>query len=250
MRYFTLDALRGFALINMVAYHFCYDLRYLYGLPLRFMDERSGFCWQQMICWTFILVSGASADLSRRPARRGMAVLGCGMLLTVVTFLIMPGQRIVFGVLHLLGCAMLLTAGLLPLLQRLSPAAGAAGSFLLFLGTRWISSGLLFGVRIFEPGMVSTNLFAPLGIYGPGLFFCGLFSGYPLVLSFSDRLFSLWRAACGGSRRPAFPQNTAVVGGGASYAAGLFDPSADFDGNLSVDFWRNLIWIVVFNKAK
>lgn len=66
MRYFTLDALRGFALINMVAYHFCYDLRYLYGLPLRFMDERSGFCWQQMICWTFILVSGASAALSRR----------------------------------------------------------------------------------------------------------------------------------------------------------------------------------------
>lgn len=179
MRYFTLDALRGFALINMVAYHFCYDLRYLYGLPLRFMDERSGFCWQQMICWTFILVSGASAALSRRPARRGMAVLGCGMLLTVVTFLIMPGQRIVFGVLHLLGCAMLLTAGLLPLLQRLSPAAGAAGSFLLFLGTRWISSGLLFGVRIFEPGMVSTNLFAPLGIYGPGFFSADYFPVIP-----------------------------------------------------------------------
>ena len=194
-----------------------------------------------MICWTFILVSGASAALSRRPARRGMAVLGCGMLLTVVTFLIMPGQRIVFGVLHLLGCAMLLTAGLLPLLQRLSPAAGAAGSFLLFLGTRWISSGLLFGFH--QPCCA-------VGDLRPGLFFCGLFSGYPLVLSFSDRLFSLWRAACGGSRRPAFPQNTAVVGGGASYAAGLFDPSADFDGNLSVDFWRNLIWIVVFNKAK
>ena len=70
MRYFTLDALRGFALINMVAYHFCYDLRYLYGLPLRFMDERSGFCWQQMICWTFILVSGASAALSRRQMGR------------------------------------------------------------------------------------------------------------------------------------------------------------------------------------
>ena len=40
MRYFTLDALRGFALINMVAYHFCYDLRYLYGLPLRFAGSR------------------------------------------------------------------------------------------------------------------------------------------------------------------------------------------------------------------
>lgn len=250
MRYFTLDALRGFALINMVAYHFCYDLRYLYGLPLRFMDERSGFCWQQMICWTFILVSGASAALSRRPARRGMAVLGCGMLLTVVTFLIMPGQRIVFGVLHLLGCAMLLTAGLLPLLQRLSPAAGAAGSFLLFLGTRWISSGLLFGVRIFEPGMVSTNLFAPLGIYGPGFFSADYFPVIPWYFLFLTGYFLFGVLRAGGSRRPAFPQNTAVVGGGASYAAGLFDPSADFDGNLSVDFWRNLIWIVVFNKAK
>lgn len=199
MRYFTLDALRGFALINMVAYHFCYDLRYLYGLPLRFMDERSGFCWQQMICWTFILVSGASAALSRRPARRGMAVLGCGMLLTVVTFLIMPGQRIVFGVLHLLGCAMLLTAGLLPLLQRLSPAAGAAGSFLLFLGTRWISSGLLFGVRIFEPGMVSTNLFAPLGIYGPGFFSADYFPVIPWYFLFLTGYFLFGVLRAGGA---------------------------------------------------
>lgn len=199
MRYFTLDALRGFALINMVAYHFCYDLRYLYGLPLRFMDERSGFCWQQMICWTFILVSGASAALSRRPARRGMAVLGCGMLLTVVTFLIMPGQRIVFGVLHLLDCAMLLTAGLLPLLQRLSPAAGAAGSFLLFLGTRWISSGLLFGVRIFEPGMVSTNLFAPLGIYGPGFFSADYFPVIPWYFLFLTGYFLFGVLRAGGA---------------------------------------------------
>ena len=199
MRYFTLDALRGFALINMVAYHFCYDLRYLYGLPLRFMDERSGFCWQQMICWTFILVSGASAALSRRPARRGMAVLGCGMLLTVVTFLIMPGQRIVFGVLHLLGCAMLLTAGLLPLLQRLSPAAGAAGSFLLFLGTRWISSGLLFGVRIFEPGMVSTNLFAPLGIYGLGIFSADYFPVIPWYFLFLTGYFLFGVLRAGGA---------------------------------------------------
>lgn len=199
MRYFTLDALRGFALINMVAYHFCYDLRYLYGLPLRFMDERSGFCWQQMICWTFILVSGASAALSRCPARRGMAVLGCGMLLTVVTFLIMPGQRIVFGVLHLLGCAMLLTAGLLPLLQRLSPAAGAAGSFLLFLGTRWISSGLLFGVRIFEPGMVSTNLFAPLGIYGPGFFSADYFPVIPWYFLFLTGYFLFGVLRAGGA---------------------------------------------------
>ena len=198
-RYFTLDALRGFALINMVAYHFCYDLRYLYGLPLRFMDERSGFCWQQMICWTFILVSGASASLIRRPARRGIAVLGCGMLLTVVTFLIMPGQRIVFGVLHLLGCAMLLTAGFLPLLQRLPPAAGAAGSFLLFLGTRWISSGFLFGARIFEPWTVSTDLFAPLGIYGPGFFSADYFPVVPWYFLFLTGYFLFGALRAGGA---------------------------------------------------
>lgn len=250
MRYFTLDALRGFALINMVAYHFCYDLRYLYGLPLRFMDERSGFCWQQMICWTFILVSGASAALSRRPARRGMAVLGCGMLLTVVTFLIMPGQPNRFW-----GAAPARLRDAAD--RRASPTAAKAfpggrsgrqlsalsGNPLDFLRASFWGAYFRTGDGFHQP-------FCAVGDLRPGLFFCGLFSGYPLVLSFSDRLFSLWRAACGGSRRPAFPQNTAVVGGGASYAAGLFDPSADFDGNLSVDFWRNLIWIVVFNKAK
>ena len=195
MRYHTLDSLRGLALVNMIGYHFCYDLRYLYRLPLSFMDGRSGFCWQQAICWTFILVSGASFSLSRHPARRGAGVFCCGMLLTAVTLAVMPQQRIIFGVLHLLGCAMLLTALLRPYLSRIPPCAGAVGSFLLFWGSYWLSAGRLFGVQIFDPQGVSGNLLAPLGIYGPGFYSSDYFPLLPWYFLFlcGGFLFALLR---------------------------------------------------------
>ena len=108
-------------------------------------------------------------------------------------------KRIELTISKLSFAALLLTAGLLPLLQRLSPAAGAAGSFLLFLGTRWISSGLLFGVRIFEPGMVSTNLFAPLGIYGLGFFSADYFPVIPWYFLFLTGYFLFGVLRAGGA---------------------------------------------------
>lgn len=68
-RVWQLDALRGLALLNMLAYHGMYDWVYVFGHASAWYDISAAGChiWQQYICWSFILLSGYS--FTRRTAR-------------------------------------------------------------------------------------------------------------------------------------------------------------------------------------
>lgn len=134
-RYRLLDELRGLDLISMMLYHGMWDVVFLFGVAQKWYTGRPGFAWQQSICWVFILLSGFCLPLGHHPFRRGAVVFGAGALVTAVTLLFLPGDVVWFGVLTLLGSAMLLTAGLDPLLRRVPPAVGVALSALLFWGT-------------------------------------------------------------------------------------------------------------------
>ena len=47
--------------------------------------------------------------LSRHHLKRGLILVGCGAAITLVTLVVMPSQRILYGVLNLLGlCALLI----------------------------------------------------------------------------------------------------------------------------------------------
>ncbi len=83
--------------------------------------------WQQYICWSFILLSGYSFTLSRRPLKNGLLTAACAVVLTVATAVAMPEEVIWFGVLHLLGCAALLTLSAAPRAGKASPLAGVTG---------------------------------------------------------------------------------------------------------------------------
>lgn len=91
----------------------------------------------------FILLSGFCVQLGHHTLRRGAQVFGAGALVTAVTLLFMPEDRVVFGVLTLLGSAMLLTGLLEKPLRRIPPAAGFAISAVLFALTRNVSAGYL-----------------------------------------------------------------------------------------------------------
>ena len=56
------DALRGLALLNMLAYHAMYDWVYVFGHESSWYNIWAPGChvWQQYICWSFILLSGFS----------------------------------------------------------------------------------------------------------------------------------------------------------------------------------------------
>lgn len=143
MRYSVLDGIRGITLISMILYHLLWDLVYLFNVNIEWYRSTAGFLWQQSICCVFILLSGFCWSLGRKKAKRGCIVFLAGLGITIVTSVFMPQQRVIFGVLTLLGSSMLLLIPLEKPLSKVPPFAGLLVSFLIFCLIRTISSGYL-----------------------------------------------------------------------------------------------------------
>ncbi len=193
MRYRILDALRGINFISMFFYHLCWDLVYLCGKSWDWYQSWPGYVWQQSICWGFILLSGFCWPLGRKRWRRGLTVFGAGALVTAVTLLVMPEQRVLFGVLTLLGSCMLLLIPLEKFLQKLPTGWGMAGSFLLFFLCRDVNRGFLGfeGLKVWElPQGLYRNLgTAFLGFPGEDFWSTDYFSLFPWIFLFLTGYF-------------------------------------------------------------
>lgn len=111
-RIWELDAFRGLCVLGMVVVHLVYDLVYQYRIvqwqyPAWFSFIQN---WGGIL---FILLSGICVTLGRHHIKRGLAVLGCGLVVTLATVLMWlfgfdESILIYFGVLHCLGVCMLL----------------------------------------------------------------------------------------------------------------------------------------------
>lgn len=178
-----LDELRGLDLISMMLYHGMWDLVYLFGVRAPWYGSWQGELWQQSICWVFILLSGFCLPLGRHPVKRGAVVFGCGALVTAVTLIFMPADVVWFGVLTLLGSAMIITGLLEKWMEKVPPVVGLAGSMFLFYFTRYAADGYLqLGHWLITlPGFLYANYFtAYLGFYW--LLLYGLLPTDPVAL--------------------------------------------------------------------
>lgn len=136
-----LDTLRGITLVSMMGYHGLWNLIAEGLVHWDWYLGRPGYLWQQSICWTFILLSGFCHSLGRNPLKRGLTVFGGGLLVTAVTCLLLPQQRIVLGILTFMGSSMLLMIPLRRVFEKIPPALGGAGSFALFALCRFLQFG-------------------------------------------------------------------------------------------------------------
>ena len=187
-RYAVLDNLRGLILLSMIAYHTVWDLVHIFGNDWKWYESETGFLWQQSICWGFILLSGFCFSLGRHKLKRGLTVFFAGALVTLVTCVVMPQNRVVFGVLTMLGSAMLLMIPLEKLLKKWNPLIGITVTLTLFVITRNVNDGVLgFGPwNICElPDSWYANLFtAYLGFLPRGFFSTDYFSLFPWIFLF------------------------------------------------------------------
>jgi uncharacterized membrane protein len=137
-RYTVPDILRGLTLISMIAYHTAWDMAYLFDIKgnWAWFESDEAYVWQQSICWSFILLSGFCWSFGRKKWKRGILVLLAGCLISIVTLLVMPDDRIIFGVLTFLGSAMLLLVPLDKVFSKCEPVLGLIVSALLFFLTR------------------------------------------------------------------------------------------------------------------
>lgn len=141
-RYGLIDSLRGFAIINMVAFHALYDVFQIYGSG-GFTSNPLTALWERFICFSFIIISGASFNFSKHSVRNGIIVSLCGFLVTAVTVIAVPGQAVWFGILNMLGLSMLICSVLKKTINRIPSAAGVVFSFLVFSLTYGVPRGYI-----------------------------------------------------------------------------------------------------------
>jgi len=165
-RIWELDAARGFCILGMVVVHLIYDLVELYQMV----------AWQYPIVFTlimdwggvaFVLICGICVTLGRRHIKRGITVLLCGMVCTLVTgglaLLGFAHRDIVirFGVLHCLGSCMILWAVFRKLPSWLMGflAAGMIATGLYLRQVRFEQLYWLTPLGFQYPGFVSSDYF-------------------------------------------------------------------------------------------
>ncbi len=117
VRRWEIDCLRGLAVGLMVVSNFLFDLAFFAGFG---QFQSGGLDWfARFIAGFFIVVSGISLTLSNaRPdsqvagfgksLRRGLKLMGLGLLITGATWLAVGEQMVIFGVLHLIGAGLIL----------------------------------------------------------------------------------------------------------------------------------------------
>lgn len=165
----------------MILFHFLYDITWLF--PLLQWTEPAWYRVLGRLCGVlFALLSGICVTLGKHCVRRGLTVLGCGMVITVVTSALAwtgfcdRSIIIYFGVLHCLGCCMLLW----PAVRK------CPGWLLLLLGT------LLYATGKYLATLTADSFwFVPLGVL-PRTFVSSDY--FPLVEHFG---IFLWGAGAG-----------------------------------------------------
>ena len=197
-----LDALRGTAILAMIAYHLCFDLRYFGMLHADFEHDPRWLLARTLILSSFLLIAGISAVLAsrvhaapgaswRRVARVGVAALA----VSAASYLMFPQSFIWFGVLHAIALSLLLTR---PLVAR--PALA------LLAGLIVIAAGATFDAPAFDNRALGwigfmtrkpmTEDYVPL-VPWTGVMLLGIALGHALVRSHFRALAPLSRAPFG-----------------------------------------------------
>ncbi|BAK79802.1 hypothetical protein SFBSU_006G433 [Candidatus Arthromitus sp. SFB-mouse-SU] len=180
-RYFILDGIRGFAVINMIIYHFIWDLVYIFRFDIPWFESEISYIWQQFICCTFIFISGFCEPLGTRKLKRGIIILGLGILIEIVTMIATPENRVRFGILTLLGSCAILIIPAKKFLEKFPSIFGLILSIALFLLTKNINDGYL--------GFNNLNLIKlPSNLYKNSI---TTYLGFPMPNFYSTDYFSL-----------------------------------------------------------
>lgn len=181
IRYNKLDYIRGIALINMIIYHALWDMKYIFNYDLFWFDTTVTYIWQQLICYTFILLSGFCFLLSKNNFVRGLKVFTLGLVVTVVTLFVLPDSPIIFGVLTLIGSSMILLSLFDNILNKLNPYLGTFIFLFLFFIFRNVNSGYL-GFEFIKFCRVPNTLYRDL---------ISSYFGFPSIGFVSSDYFSL-----------------------------------------------------------
>ena len=85
-RYGLIDTLRGLAMVNVIVYHFFYDLINFYGFNFMWFESLPMYLVQQGTVCLFVFISGMMAHCAKQLTKNGLLLVGCGLLNFLVTY--------------------------------------------------------------------------------------------------------------------------------------------------------------------
>ncbi|HEX8740131.1 MAG TPA: heparan-alpha-glucosaminide N-acetyltransferase [Casimicrobiaceae bacterium] len=185
-RVIALDQSRGLAIVAMVGYHFCFDLRYFGLLHANFEYDLRWLTARTLILSSFLAIAGVSAVLaehaspgSRRWLRHVGVIAGAAVLVSAGSWLMFPQTWIWFGVLHGIAVSLVLAH---PFVRRPRVAA-LAGVAVIVLGLTLHDTAFdnrALGWLGFMTAKPPTEDYVPLFPW-TGVLFLGIAAGHILV---------------------------------------------------------------------
>jgi uncharacterized membrane protein len=115
MRIVAIDALRGAAIVAMIAYHIAFDLNWFGVFTADFNREPLWLTLRVLIVSSFLLLVGIGLVLAQRagttPARfwrRIALIVFCAVLVSAASYVVFPRSFVTFGMLHCIALSSIL----------------------------------------------------------------------------------------------------------------------------------------------
>ena len=185
-RLVSLDTLRGVAIVAMIAYHLCFDLRYFGITRSDFEHDTRWLTARAAILSSFLLIAGISAVLAARrpmPVRHWLRHVGtiasAALLVSAGSALVFPQSFIWFGVLHAIAMSLVVAN---PLVRRPFVAA-IAGAVVIVAGVVYANPAFdwrVLGWVGFMTAKPVTEDYVPMFPW-MGVLFLGIALGHLLV---------------------------------------------------------------------
>lgn len=106
-RYVMLDAMRGFAILLMVFFHFSYDLNIFRFIRIDIFTDPFWFTLPRIIVSIFLMCVGISLVIVHgdgirwdKVGKRVIKIGGWAVVITIVTYFLFPKSYVYFGILH------------------------------------------------------------------------------------------------------------------------------------------------------
>lgn len=179
------DVLRGFSVVSMVLFHFCYDIRFIAGMPLDWFAPPLQDIWRCSISWTFVFIAGCMFAWSRDNLRRSGKYLAVAALVFVVTTLAGVDTPINYGIIYCMGSCTLVSWALDRLGFRPRRLVPACILFLCFLALLSLPHGTigLGSLSVALPReLYQIPHLAGIGIPGPGFASADYYPTLPYLL--------------------------------------------------------------------
>ena len=94
-----LDTVRGICILLMVVYHTMHNLNEIFDVPTILWDTPLLDFLHYFVIGIFLLISGICTAFSHNVFKRGLLLFILGGLLTLFTWIFLPDERIIFGIL-------------------------------------------------------------------------------------------------------------------------------------------------------